>query len=290
MLSHRPMTAPSDPSEDAAPRWGVERRLAFIAGRLSWERRINRADLVARFGVSPNQATADLRRFADINPGALIYDTRSKVYRAGPAWTRPDAADTATLLRDLRLVAEGVMTADGAGLAEAPAMAVAEPPVRDAPPAVLLAVVTAIRDGRALQARYQSFSTPEPRVRTLEPHALVFDGFRWHARARDVEEDRFKDFVLGRLSGATDAGAAGAGQADDVAWNTMVELEIRPHPGLSQSQRAAVEADYAMSEGRTTLTCREAVVYYVKRRLGLTEGHEFKKPEDQHVILTAAST
>jgi predicted DNA-binding transcriptional regulator YafY len=279
------MTAPTTPPDDQAPRWGVERRLDFIASRLSWERRINRADLVARFGVSPNQATADLKRFDALHPGALVYDTRAKVYRAGPAWTRPDEGDAAALLRDLRLVAEGVMAADGAVLAEAPPLAVAEPPVRGAPPAILLAVLTAIRDGRALRARYQSFSSPEPRVRALEPHALVFDGFRWHARARDVEEDRFKDFVLGRLSEPADGGAAGAGQAEDVAWNTTITLEIRPHPRLSAAQRAAVEADYGMAQGRLTLTCREAVVYYVKRRLGLTAGHELKNPEDQHVVL-----
>jgi predicted DNA-binding transcriptional regulator YafY len=284
------MTPPPTPPDDQAPRWGVERRLEFIAGRLSWERRINRADLVARFGVSPNQATADLKRFADLNPGALVYDTRAKVYRAGPAWTRPDDGDAAALLRDLRLVAEGVMASDLEVLAHTPPLAVAEPPVRGAPPAVLLAVVTAIRDGRVLRARYQSFSTPQPRIRRLEPHALVFDGFRWHARARDVEEDRFKDFVLGRLSEPADGGPAGASQAEDVAWNTMVTLDIRPHPGLSETQRAAVEADYAMVDGRLSLTCREAVVYYVKRRLGLTTGHELRKPEDQHVVLAEAAT
>jgi predicted DNA-binding transcriptional regulator YafY len=279
------MTAPTTPADEQPPRWSVERRLDFIASRLSWERRINRADLVARFGVSPNQATADLKRFSDLNPGALTYDTRAKVYRARAAWTRPDEGDATALLRDLRLVAEGVMGADGAALADAPALAVADPPVRGAAPAILLAVVTAIRDGRALRARYQSFSTPEPRVRSLEPHALVFDGFRWHARARDVEEDRFKDFVLGRLSEPADDGVASAGQADDAAWNTMVTLEICPHPRLSASQRAAVEADYGMVGGSLVFTCREAVVYYMKRRLGLTAGHELKQPEDQHVVL-----
>jgi predicted DNA-binding transcriptional regulator YafY len=283
------MIAPTTPSDDQAPRWGVERRLDFIAGRLSWERRINRADLVARFGVSPNQATADLKRFSDLNPGALVYDTRAKVYRAGAGWTRPDEGDAAALLRDLRLVAEGVMVADGTMLAETPALAVAEPPVRAAPPAILAAVVTAIRDGRVLRARYQSFSTPEPRLRRLEPHALVFDGFRWHARARDVEEDRFKDYVLGRLSEPADGGPAASGPAGDLAWNTMVTFTIRPHKDLSDAERAVVEVDYAMAGGRLTLTCREAVVYYVKRRLGLTAGHEQRSPKDQHVVLADAT-
>lgn len=279
------MTLRPTPPADPTPRWSVERRLDFVASRLSWEGRINRADLVERFGVSPNQATADLKRFEALNPGALVYDTRAKAYRAGPAWVRPDLADAAALLRDLRLVAEGVLEPGGSVLATPPALAMAEPPIRAAPPAVLVAVLAAIRDRRALSAIYQSFSAPEPRRRRLEPHALVFDGFRWHARARDVEEDRFKDFVLGRLGAPEDAGNARGEAGDDAAWHTRVTLDIRPHPGLSDAQRAAVEADYGMEDGRLTVTCREAVVYYVKRRLGLTEGHELRKPADQHIIL-----
>ena len=33
-------------------RWSVERRLAFLEQRLFWEGRVNRADLIERFGVS----------------------------------------------------------------------------------------------------------------------------------------------------------------------------------------------------------------------------------------------
>lgn len=35
--------------------------------------------------------------------------------------------------------------------------------------------------------------------RHIEPHAFVFDGFRWHARARDTDENSFKEFVEGVL-------------------------------------------------------------------------------------------
>jgi hypothetical protein len=252
---------------------------------LAWEGRINRQDLVARFGVSPNQATADLKRFAALNPGALIYDTRAKTYRAGDGLGAPGQDAAGGLLRELRLIAEGVMPGEEGILALPPPVAVAEPPIRAAPPVVLRAVIAAIREHRALSAVYRSFSAPEPRRRILEPHALVFDGFRWHARARDVAEDRFKDYVLGRLRAPRDAGpAAGSGEADK-AWLTQVILDIRPHPGLSPAQRSVVETDYGMSEGRVLLPCREAVVYYVKRRLGLTEGHETRRPEDQHIVL-----
>ena len=121
------------PPSPASPRWSVERRLDFIASRLTWEGRINRLDLVARFGVSPNQATADLRRFDKLHPGALRYDTRAKTYRAGSGLTPPDAPAAQALLRELRLMAEGVLEPDEGALAFAPSAELAEPPLRPVP-------------------------------------------------------------------------------------------------------------------------------------------------------------
>ena len=44
-------------------RWGVEQRLEFIEFRRFWEGRVNRNDLMDQFGVSVNQASADLNRY-----------------------------------------------------------------------------------------------------------------------------------------------------------------------------------------------------------------------------------
>ncbi len=280
------LPAPDQPPPPS-PRWSVERRLDFITSRLTWEGRINRLDLVARFGVSPNQASADLKRFEALHPDALRYDTRAKTYRAGPGVPSPDAAAAGALLRELRLIGEGVMPWDEGVLAHPPAAEIAEPPLRPAPPAVLAVAVAAIREGRAMEAGYQSFSSPEPRRRRLEPHALVFDGFRWHARARDAESGVFRDFVLGRLSDAALSGRAAGSPADDADWRRRAVLEIGPHPGLSPHQTAAIAADYGMTAERLILRPRLAVSYYVKRRLGLTEGHERRRPEDQHIVMVS---
>lgn len=275
-----------DSPEDAAPpRWSIERRLAFIGERLAWDRRINRADLVQRFGISPNQATQDLRRFEEMHPGALSYDQRGRTYRALPAWTRPNGADAAALLRELRLIAEGVLPSIEGRLAPPPAVEIADAPLRAVAPATLRAVIDAIRHGRAVVADYRSFSTPGVTRRVLEPHALLFDGFRWHARAHDVARRRFGDFVLGRLS-ALDAGdTAHTGSADDADWQRRETLQIVPHPGLTEAQREAVAIDYGMEDGRLVLEPRAAVSFYVRKRLGLTEGHHDRPPTEQHVVL-----
>ena len=270
-------------------RWSVERRLEFVERRLVWEGRINRSDLVERFGVSPNQATADLKRFESGRPGALAYDTRARTYRAGPGLRPPDADDVGDLLREFRLIAEGVMPAADGTLAVPPPLAIAEAPLRRVEPATLAAVVAAIRAGRELAAVYRSFTAPEPRRRRIEPHALVFDGFRWHARARDVDADRYKDFVLGRLSEAELGARATGDPARDLDWHRTIDLAIAPHPDLAPHQRAAVEADYGMTAGRRVLTCRRAVEYYVRRRLGLVPGHERLAPADQHIVLVSSA-
>lgn len=269
-------------------RWSVERRLEFIERRLIWEGRINRSDLVERFGVSPNQATADLKRFEAVHPGALVYDTHAKTYRAGQGLRPTSRSDVTDLLRELRLIAEGVISVEDGTLASSPSLALAEAPLRRVEPDTLGTIISAIRQARAIEAVYHSFSSPVPRRRVLEPHALVFDGFRWHARARDRAEDSFKDFVLGRLSEVSLGDEAIGSSEADRDWHETVELTIAPHPKLESHQRKAIEADYGMTDGRLVLSCRRAIAYYLRRRLGLIPGHERLAAADQQIVLVSS--
>jgi hypothetical protein len=64
-----------------------------------------------------------------------------------------------------------------------------------------------------------------------------------------------------------------------------VELEIGPHPKLAPYQKRAIASDYGMVGERLILRPRAAVLYYVRRRLGLVEGHEQRPPNDQQIVL-----
>jgi len=268
-------------------RWSVEKRLAFIHQRLLWEGRINRADLVAQFGISPNQATADLKRFEAIHPEGLVYDTRARLYRVGAGLARAADAEALDLLRELRLIAEGVLPPEEGRLAHLPPLGLAEAPLRRVDPAILHLGLTAIRERYMLSAVYQSFSSPQPRRRRISPHALVFDGFRWHLRAGDEESGDFKDFVLGRLSEVGADGMATLRPEQDDDWHRKVTLTYVPHPDLAPHQKAVIAADYGMTDGVGRVDCRKAVVYYVRRRLGLVAGHEVLPAHEQHIVLTS---
>ncbi|HEX5326396.1 MAG TPA: WYL domain-containing protein [Acetobacteraceae bacterium] len=275
----------SDRSAGPTLRWSVEQRVAFAARRLYWDGTINRDDLMRRFGVSANQATADLARLKDAYPDSFAYDTVARRYRAHARFL-PHEADPTRLLRELRLIAEGHLDPQDSVLATVPALAIAELPERSVDAAVLRPVLVAIRDQQAIGARYVSFQRPGERHRVLSPHALVFDGFRWHVRAHDAGDDTFKDFVIARLSSVAPAGTWQRVPAGDAAWNRLVTLEIAPHPRLAPHQRRVIARDYGMdAKQRLRLKVREAVLFYVRRRFGLVEGHERRPAQEQHIVL-----
>jgi predicted DNA-binding transcriptional regulator YafY len=274
---------------DQAPipilRWSVEQRVAFAARRLYWDGTINRDDLMRRFGVSANQATADLARLKEAYPDGLSYDTVAKRYRPRDAFL-PHEADPALLLRELRLIAEGQFDPRDAMLASVPPLAVAEIPGRSVDAGVLRNILVAIRERHAISASYVSFQRSGERQRVLSPHALVFDGFRWHVRSHDAGDDKFKDFVIARLSRVADAGAWRRLPAEDAAWNRMVTLVIGPHPELDAHQRRVIARDYGMdARQRLVLSVREAVLFYMRRRFGLTAGHAQRPAQEQHIVL-----
>ena len=67
-------------------RWSEETRLRAIDAAAFWEGRVNRADLIRRFGISVPQATNDLREYQARAPGNLRYDGRAKTYVSEPGF------------------------------------------------------------------------------------------------------------------------------------------------------------------------------------------------------------
>ena len=176
-------------------RWGVEQRLEFIEFRLFWEGHVNRSDLMDQFGVSVNQASTDLNRYIGFAPDNMVYDKSARTYVRGPGFKpqflEPDAS---RYLAQLRSVADGILDREDSWIADLPPYASALTPVRGVNPVTLRSVVGAIRRSEAIEVKYQSLSSPEPRWRWIAPHAIGFDGVRWHTRAFCLTDDCFKDF------------------------------------------------------------------------------------------------
>ena len=101
--------------------WSVQRRLAFIEGRLFWLGRVSRGDIVERFDVSLSQASGDIARYVALNPEGVDYDRSAKRYVTrdafAPIFEPPDAQ---RYLGELRLVEAGLLAPDQTGIGEVP--------------------------------------------------------------------------------------------------------------------------------------------------------------------------
>lgn len=272
-------------------KWGVERRLEFIEFRLFWEGGVNRSDLIDTFGVSVPQASKDLTHYQERAPHNAVYDKSARRYVAGsefrPVFMDPDPD---TYLMRLRSLGEGLADGGTSWLSAAPEMDIALTPRRKVDAAVLRAVLAAIREGQSLGVCYQSMSPdrPEPAWRKITPHAFGHDGFRWHARAWCHETGRFKDFLLPRILEIGATSANGADRAQDHLWHETFDIILVPHPALSPGQQAVVAKDYDMEGGRSVLTVRYAMLFYVMRRLGLLDDASGRDPRTQHIVAANA--
>ena len=270
-------------------RWGVEQRLEFIEFRLFWEGHVNRSDLMDQFGVSVNQASTDLNRYIGFAPANMVYDKSARTYVRGsafqPQFLEPDAS---RYLAQLRSVAENILDREDSWIANLPSFASAPTPVRGVDPVTLRSVVGAIRRSEEVEIRYQSLSSPDPRWRWIAPHAIAFDGFRWHARAFCLTDECFKDFLLSRMIEIRGSRESGTTADDDLDWNSEVVLEVAPHPELSETQAKVIALDYGMRGGSAKIKVRRALLYYALRRLGLDTDPAARRPQDQQIVLMNA--
>ncbi len=267
-------------------RWGVEQKLQFIEFRLFWEGHFNRGDLIDKFGISQNQASGDLNRYIALAPDNMVYDKSGKTYVRSssfkPIFLNPSATQ---YLAQVRSVAEKIVTPEDAWIGNLPTFDTTPAPARGIDPTVLRSIVIAIRRREAVEVCYQSMSSPDPEWRWIAPHALAFDGFRWHARSFCEKSSEYRDFVISRVIESRQSRPAQMQATADTAWDEIVELEIGPHPELSQNQKRVIELDYGMQNGWVVIPVRRALLYYALQRLGLDTDPAARRPQDQQIVL-----
>jgi predicted DNA-binding transcriptional regulator YafY len=181
------------------------------------------------------------------------------------------------------------MDSDDTWIAGLPSYDAAPTPARGVNPITLRSVVGAIRRSEAIEVKYQSLSRPEPSWRWIAPHAIGFDGFRWHTRAFCKTDEVFKDFLLSRILKTRGVEASEVTDEADADWQEHVTLEIGPHPELSESQKKVIALDYGMRGGKAKIKVRRALLYYALKRLGLDTAPGARKPQDQQIVLLEPS-
>jgi len=242
--------------------WGAQERLRYIDRAVFWKGTLRRADLMKKFGISVQMASADIQTYCAQNPRALKYDTRRKLYVAVDGM-RPLHAQTE--IKDaLELLDE---RAEDAG----PWMDKVKLPGRDFSLKAVQAIFRAVAHGRSIRIKYASLNSSTFRWRWITPHAFGYDGFRWHVRAFCHTDRTFKDFVLGRVAEADETGAPEATAASDTEWVQVTQLKLATAAGLPAESIKALNLDFGLKDMTLTITTRAALIPYVLAQMGLSQ-------------------
>ena len=250
----------------------ISQRLEFIDFTLYWSGGIQRGQVKERFGVSIQQASADLAAYQELAPKNLQYDLSAKRYISSdkfkPVLFQPSADK---YLAQLNAVGTGILQSADTWIPSLPPLGLLPLPSRRVEPLVLRALLAAINNGSSVEIRYKSMNAELHATdwRRVTPHAFGSDGTRWHVRAYCHRGNRFKDFILSRCFEVKGEDAAGAVAADDKQWNELFTVTLGANPLLSPSQKLAIEHDYNMTNGAVAITVRNALLYYFDKRMRL---------------------
>lgn len=254
-------------------RWDLLLRYRLIEIIALWEGRLTTNHLTRAFGIGRQQASKDINTYLGKTGGNLVYDKNLKGYKPGPdfrpRFTRGVADEYLQLLAAQNDLAESI----GELNVRLPNTEVIAPPARLIRPLVLQRVVRACREKLRLEIVYGSMANPEPETRVIQPHTLVYNGYRWHVRAWCEKNRDFRDFVLTRIYDEPDWLTEQTMPVEaDAAWNTRVDIELVADTRLTPAQQRLVAEDWGFEDGVLRIPTRAALVAYGLQLFRLAPG------------------
>ena len=253
-------------------------RLRHIELRLRFLGEVRRPAVLLRFGTQSAAASREPAGYRDPAPQNIEFDSRSKGYLLGSAFSPlfPTSADQA-----LAWLAEQL--GDAIAPSSESLLPCLMPSCLSHPDLEVLACITrAIHLKQVLDIRYHSISSGASQ-RQIVPFALLDTGLRWHVRAFDRKSNEFRDFVLTRIQ-APNVQAESSPQRHetpehDAQWARIVELDLVPHP--DQPRPEITRMDYGLHDGSLRLKLRAAIAGYVLRKWSVdcSPDHRLRGPE-----------
>lgn len=242
--------------------WAAQERLRAVERAVWWRGWIQRGDLQEIFGISRAQASSDLQKYQELNPGALLYQMSRKRYEGSHEMT--------CVLQQPRL--EDGMSAFLGGEASAriavgegsDCVARVDLPQRSGKENVERTLLMTVASGQKLRVRYWSVNSAKASWRYLAPHAFGHDGYRWHVRAWCYEREAYLDFVLGRMEKTDWPEELEEELPKDKDWQQRVTIKLKPNSNLNEAARRAIEIDYGIRKGgQLKLKVRKAMEGYL---------------------------
>ena len=231
-----------------------------------WEGRLVTTRLMNWFGLSRQQASADIKRYNTLyNLDSLFHDPSVKGYV--PKASFQPVLTTAHINEYLNMLS-GLVSESHALIATPESnLSAVQLPDRSVRPEVIREVLRACRTGSCLKIIYASMHQPQWHERMISPHTLVYTGFRWHVRAYCHQSKQFKDFLLSRIDRTPVVVVMDTvDPAQDQQWQEEIMLTLTPNSKLNPSQQALVEKDFGMPDGRLQISVKKALAHYTLQR------------------------
>jgi hypothetical protein len=263
--------------------WAARERLRRVEFWLWWRGWVGRGDLLEGFGISPAQASGDLQRYAEVNPGVMIYQTSRKRYEALEGMRcvlhEPSLDEAMAVLSGWVWKAWGGGGVGGGRVGGEGIFDRLELPTRRVDLEICRRVVVALMGGRRLRLRYHTLSTGKHEWRVLRPGALAWDGRRWHLRAWCETRQEWRDFVLGRISEADWPEEGTVEVPRDSDWEEREKVVLRINPALDEDRKASLRMDYGMEGDELVVEVRRAMKIYLLEEMYIRvgDGHELPR-------------
>ena len=267
-------------------RWGVRRRLEFIDFRLFWDGRFNRKDMADTFGISVQQASADIAQYEKVAPNNLAYDRAKKAYARTDRFAPAFIGETIDrYLLQLVAIENQWMRHEDTWFGVFPAIEMITLGHRPTNSAVLLRVLEAVRNGLEIDIEYTSLTGSTKPSRAIAPHALAHNAGRWYIRSWSRDHNDFRDYSLNRIRAVADSRPSSIDPGLDFEWVHEINLVILPNPNLPKERQAAIATELGMTDGRLVRSCRLSLSFYLMSQYNLDIETGVLKPEKQQIIL-----
>lgn len=269
-------------------RWDLLLRYRMIEIVALWEGRLTTNHLIQSFGIGRQQSSKDINSYlADIAPNNLVYDKHLKGYKPSDSFIPKLTCGHADEYLHILSRRED-MTVTFANLDMGfEHTAMIRPVTRNIAPEVLRPLVQAIREKRRVDICYTSLKDGETVERIISPHTLVCTPLRWHVRAYCEHADGYRDFVLSRIHGVPDINDnAASGKQDDRLWNTNVTIELIPDARFNEKQKAVIEKDYGMLNGKLSIPTNASLIRYLLDAYNIDIHMQKIRPQGQQIIVS----
>lgn len=198
----------------------IDPRFIFIEQIAWWEGRVNTVHLSNKYNLSRQAASAVIKSYRAMCPENLCYNGSIKGYLPTAAFAPIDSLPNFTDY--LESVQPKMRSGNNTVLCANAFSFEVEAPLRNINPRQVRPILRAIREQLAIDIGYISLSSPNYLDRIIQPHALIFDGLRWHVRAFCNKNQQYRDFTLSRFNGQ----ASFDGKATQISCHGLTRLSL----------------------------------------------------------------